>query len=51
MFRQEVYLTTFEAIQTYGFIKIISTIWVSALVLGTPVAYMLCKTKQNRGEY
>lgn len=43
--RDEVILTTFEVMQTYGFIVIILLIWGSALLLGTPVVYFLNKTK------
>lgn len=43
--RDEVILTTFEVMQTYGFLIIILLIWGSALLLGTPVVYFLNKTK------
>lgn len=42
--REEVILTTFEVMQTHGFITIMALIWGTAIVLGAPVVYMLNKT-------
>ena len=44
MRQEEVILTTFEVMQTHGFITIMFLIWGTALVLGAPVVHMLKKT-------
>lgn len=45
MLRQEEYLTFFEVIQTYGFLKMMSLIWGTVLIIGLPLYYLLKKTK------
>lgn len=45
MRKEEVFLTTFETIQTHGFITIMLLIWGGALVVGVPTLYLLNKTK------
>lgn len=42
--RQEVFLTTFEMMQTQGFIFIMSIIWGTGVILGLPLIYILKKT-------
>lgn len=42
--KQEIILTTFEVMQTHGFITIMILIWGTALILGAPIVYMLNKT-------
>lgn len=44
--KQEVYLTIFELIHTYGFLKIMSLIWCGCLAFATPIIYFLKKTKE-----
>ena len=47
--KEEVYLTTFELMHTYGFIKIMSIIWMPLIVyLATILTYKKIKTRQGR---
>lgn len=45
MIRQEEYLTLFEVIHTYGFLKMMSLIWGVVLLLGLPIWYLLKKSR------
>ena len=44
MRQEEVILTTFEVVQTHGFITMMILIWGTAIVFGIPLVYMLNKT-------
>ena len=47
--KEEVYLTTFELMHTYGFIKIISIIWMPFIIyLAAILTYKKIKTRQGR---
>lgn len=45
MIRQEEYLTLLEMIHTYGFIKMMSLIWGTVLLIGLPIWYLLKQSK------
>lgn len=45
MWREEVILTTFEMIQTHGFIVLMFLIWGTSFLFGIPIIYFLNKTK------
>lgn len=44
--KQEVYLTTFELLHTYGFLKLMSIIWMPFIIsMATILAYKKYKTR------
>lgn len=43
--KEEVFLTTFEMVQTHGFITLMVVIWGTATAIGAPILFLLNKTR------
>lgn len=48
--KQEVYLTTFELLHTYGFLKIMSIIWMPFIISMATILIYIKNIKQDKGD-